>query len=447
NKATVMRYSGGAGSGWEIVEMRGFSGSTIAHPNLVLSSDDVPYLDYTDYANGLKASLMIYDPTPPGPVICNASGSGSWSAVTSHCQAGDTIVIPAGMTVVLDSDIELTGDFEIQGTLDANNKTVTLSGSGDQTLTGPALNFYRLTINKTNKTDTVYIVGKLKVSRKLSIARGKLRSASDYVDVEILVDGTLELSSDITVGGDWTNDGSLIANTYTVTFDGAALQTLGGSAPTAFYNLTIAPGASVFMATLPTAGGSVTNEGTISQTMTLTGSGAPVSFLQISTDKYRGVDITTTDNLGVVSVTVRGNAADCTGDPASPPDRLRCFRVDVETSDFYQADMTFYSTAAEDIITNDTVYQYYAAFGFWADVGTSGCGAAPGEPCTADGVTLDVGPNHFVIGDVDESPTAINLRGVRASAGQAGERPFLAALLVLMGLMVGTAVYRKPARG
>ncbi|MCX7671494.1 MAG: hypothetical protein N2439_15665, partial [Anaerolineae bacterium] len=45
----------------------------------------------------------------------------------------------------------------------------------------------------------------------------------------------------ITVKGNWTNDGTFNADpaTGTVTFDGIALQTIGGLAPTAFNNLTI----------------------------------------------------------------------------------------------------------------------------------------------------------------------------------------------------------------
>ncbi len=439
-KATVMRYTGSGATGWEIVDLRGFSGNGIAHPNLVLASDDVPFVAYTDYANGTKASLMTYDPTPPGPATCEVVSSGNWNDVTALCHAGDKIVIPAGVTVVLDSDIEISGDFEIQGTLNPNGKTVTLTGSGDQTLTGSLLNFYRLTVNKTNKTDTVHIVGKLKVSKKLSIVKGKLISASDYSDVEILVDGALELTSDISVSGTFTNDGEFIANTYTVVFDGTTAQTLTGDTATAFYGWVINPTAQVFIVTTPTVSGDMENYGTITQTQTVNNS--TVNFLQISTDKYRGVDITTSEDLGAVSVTIRGNAADCTGDPTSPPYRTRCFRVDVETSDFYTADMTFYTTAVEDIIANDTVYQYYADFEAWADVGTSSCDTVAGESCAADSVTLDAGPNFFVIAGLDDSPTAVNLSHVTASSGQSGWLPLLALVLVVGGL-VGTRLFSR----
>jgi hypothetical protein len=60
-----------------------------------------------------------------------------------------------------------------------------------------------------------------------------------------LTHGTFNLS----VGGNWTNDGgSLVSSTGTVTFTGAS-RTIGGAAPTAFPILVIAPGASVTLAT------------------------------------------------------------------------------------------------------------------------------------------------------------------------------------------------------
>jgi hypothetical protein len=180
--------------------------------------------------------------TAPAAVTCTATASGNWSdPATWSCGhvpgAGEKVVIPVGFTVTLDTDITLDSDLDVQGTLDPNGKTVTLTGDQAQTLKGspPGMTFYNLVVNKTNATDTVTIDGKLKVTKKLTITKGKLKSTSDYGDVEIGPAGTLELTSDITVGGDWTNNGAFIHNNHTVEFDGTTLQTLDGANATPFY--------------------------------------------------------------------------------------------------------------------------------------------------------------------------------------------------------------------
>lgn len=70
----------------------------------------------------------------------------------------------------------------------------------------------------------------------------------------LLLQGTLTLGNlNLSVGGNWTNNGgTLSAGTGTVTFTGAS-KTIGGSAPTSFPGLTIASGSSVTLATDATA--------------------------------------------------------------------------------------------------------------------------------------------------------------------------------------------------
>ena len=53
------------------------------------------------------------------------------------------------------------------------------------------------------------------------------------------VGGTLNLAADITVSGNWTNNGTFNNNGFKVTFDGASNQTIGGSNPSAFATLAI----------------------------------------------------------------------------------------------------------------------------------------------------------------------------------------------------------------
>jgi hypothetical protein len=343
---------------------------------------------------------------------CTAPGSGTvnWSVAFGSCPSGAKFIIPSGLNVVLDTDISIDEDLEVQsgGTLDPNSKTVTLTGSTAQTLTGNPLTFYRLTINKDAKTNTVTVSGKLRVTKKLTITKGKLISASDYGDVEIAVDGELELTSDITVGGNWTNNGTFTHGNHIVTFDGSALQTIDGANQTPFYDFVVDTNAKVFLTTLPTAANTVTNNGVISQTQTV-GASSSVSFLQISADKYQAVDITTdgSNNLGAVTVTVHGNQTQCTSDAGSIDYRNRCFRVTSQNSG--TAAMTFYTTAVEDDVNFDKVYQYYPLLSTWVDVGTALCGSSDGEACVAGDADLEAGENHFLIADVEGTPTTIGL--------------------------------------
>ena len=175
---------------------------------------------------------------------CYPSGSGAWTAVMAGCTAPSAkIIIPAGVTVTLDQDVTLSGDFEVEAgaTFVANGKTVTLTGDQPQTLTGNPLTFYNLVINKTNTTDTVTISGKLKVSKKLTVRKGKLVSASDYQDIDIQDAGELALTSDITVGGHFTKTvgGTFTPNDHTTTFDGATLQNVTLGSYTDFYSLVV----------------------------------------------------------------------------------------------------------------------------------------------------------------------------------------------------------------
>ena len=76
------------------------------------------------------------------------------------------------------------------------------------------------------------------MSNHLNIVDGIFESASDYHDVTIASGATLELTGDITVSGNWTNNGTFTAGTYGVTFDGSTAQSIAG-ANNSFYNLMI----------------------------------------------------------------------------------------------------------------------------------------------------------------------------------------------------------------
>ena len=77
------------------------------------------------------------------------------------------------------------------------------------------------------------------MSNDLNVTDGSLTTASDFDDVTIGSDGTLVLSDDATVSGNWANSGTFIHNNNTVTFDGTAAGKTIASGGQAFYNRTV----------------------------------------------------------------------------------------------------------------------------------------------------------------------------------------------------------------
>ena len=211
--------------------------------------------------------------------VCTAASDGDWSDVFSACPIGSKYVIPPGRTVILDIDLNLDRDLDVGGTLNPGTRTVTLTGSAAQTLTGNPLTFYRLTVNKTNTADTVTVSGKLKVTQKLTITKGKLKSASDYKDIEIQNEGTLELTSAITVGGNFTNTGILTTGGFGVTFDGGVEQNLALNVGTFFDDLTVFTGTTLIETVTDDnaiVAGTLTNNGTIRKSQTVDATGLQV---------------------------------------------------------------------------------------------------------------------------------------------------------------------------
>lgn len=129
-----------------------------------------------------------------------------------------------------------SGTVGIAGLFDPSATAVTYSVvgntveyNGSALFTGPlpsAFNPYNnLTLN-TGLGNTVAGFAGLKVDGTLEVKSGTFASASDYTDVLIDSGATLDLSSPITVSGNWTNNGTFNPNTFTVTFDGAGAQTI-----------------------------------------------------------------------------------------------------------------------------------------------------------------------------------------------------------------------------
>ena len=162
-------------------------------------------------------------PTSSTNVIVNSTAARMPSIISSV--ACNDLTINAGATLT----ISATGTLNIAGIL-TNNSTITNDGtvnfngtSGQQTFSGVS-SFYNITLSNTS---------------------GLLLPAAIIVNNNLLITaGTLNANNfNIEVKGNWTNNVSttaFTAGTATVTFNGSAAQSIGGTFATAFNNLTTA---------------------------------------------------------------------------------------------------------------------------------------------------------------------------------------------------------------
>ncbi|MBF9222794.1 T9SS type A sorting domain-containing protein [Hymenobacter ruricola] len=100
---------------------------------------------------------------------------------------------------------------------------------------------------------------------------------------------TVKLLSNVYLNGNWTHDGGFVANGFRVFFSGSALQTIAGTVLTQFHHLTIVSGASVQLARVVTILGDWTNDGSFlhgSYTVTFAGSGAQLINGAVVTNFY-----------------------------------------------------------------------------------------------------------------------------------------------------------------
>ncbi|HXK42589.1 MAG TPA: hypothetical protein PKV82_07150 [Anaerolineae bacterium] len=205
----------------------------------------------------------------------------------------------------------------------------------------------------------------------------------------------------LTIGGNWTNNGTFTASSSLVTFNGTAEQTIGGSSATTFNNLTINTGATVVVPTTVAVNGTLTNNGALKQTRAV--SSGTVSFLNISSTKYYGVDIAPQGDMGDTTVTVWGNQA-CAGTQNTV---LRCFDISPTTSQ--QAEITLYYRDAE-ANSQTTPNIWHFSGGSWVQA-TGITRGGTGEGTWVKGTVTTFSP--FTLSDND--PTAVDLTDFSAA--------------------------------
>ena len=187
------------------------------------------------------------------------------------------------------------------GVLTPRSGTVTLDGTATgNTLLSGSQAFYNLTVNGTGGAWTT--ADSLTVSNNLTVIEGSLTTGSDLANAEIEDGGTLALSNDATVSGDFVfrSGGTFTHNDNKVTFDGATTQDLTAEAALAFEDLTVTSGTTLIETESDdnaTYSGTLDNSGTIRKTQAVSGTPTETFGLTGAT-----VQVTANTNLSSLRV-------------------------------------------------------------------------------------------------------------------------------------------------
>lgn len=294
--------------------------------NLVLASGSLPIQGGSGF--GEKVTTPGFGPVKKGAAAEGFDGGAV--ELSGAVDLGSALDVDNTLTIEIGSSLDVTasnfpitvgGDWDNDGTFEANKGTVTLDGAGAQSVDAAATlgTFWNLTINKSGGTAT--LTGNLDVDSAFAVSNGTFSSGTFAVDIEgpttIAGTWTTGVTTSITAGGDWNNTGTF-SGSNTVTLDGAdqsvngAFNTLvlgGSGTKTASSALSVSGNLSINggvtfnggafshsvggnwtnSAGAFTAGaGTVTLNGSGTQTVTSGGTGATKAFNNLTVNKAGG---------------------------------------------------------------------------------------------------------------------------------------------------------------
>ncbi len=155
----------------------------------------------------------------------------------SQARTTNDVTFVNGGTVKVAGTLTSTASFT-SGQFVLTGNTIEYNGLSAQTLDSSFPTYNNLTLN--NTAGTMGFSG-LTVNGLLEVKAGTFTSATTYNNVQIDNLATLAGNgSEIDVSGNWTNNGTFTANASLVKFNGSGAQSIGGSNPTTFADLTIA---------------------------------------------------------------------------------------------------------------------------------------------------------------------------------------------------------------
>jgi len=203
--------------------------STVTYQaNIAQTVSVTPHYGNLTITNGNAAVTKI----PSGATLTIAGNLNvtKGAGVLTYSETTNTINLTGnytatGIVTYTTGKLNIGGNFTNNGTFTAGTSTVTFNGTAAQSLGGTtATTFNLLTINNSTNS-TITLGNNTTVSSILTITKGTLDvSATNYA---------------LNVAGNFLNSSGFNARAGTVTLNGAAAQSIGGTATTSFYSLTL----------------------------------------------------------------------------------------------------------------------------------------------------------------------------------------------------------------
>jgi len=243
--------------------------------------------------------------------------------------------------------------------------------------------------------------------------------------------------------GNWTGGVIPDSSTYVILPGGSStLLTANGMANILF----IAKDAELDLAAFElTVENMIENMGMLRQTKAVDSgctSASPCRFLNIrniagNVSKYYGVDIATGNNLGNVTVTVKGNASSCTVDPNSPTYVQRCYTITPGTNG--PATVWLWALVSEQngILQADLAPYRNVGGPNWQKLANISTGNDGDQYVFGQGDTT--GFSSFLLGDTNNGPTVVQLTSFQAVSQQ----NIFWLFPLLLGLLVGGLILRR----
>ncbi len=238
----------------------------------------------------------------------------------SQPTAFNHLTINSGSTITAAANISVKGNWINNGTYVPSTHEVTFNGIAQSIGGSQPTAFNHLTIGTGSNTTAAvnlsvkgnwYNNGTFTPSTHLVTFNGAAQSiggsqATAFNNLTISGSSSITAAASIPVAGNWINDGTFTPSTYFVTFNGTA-QSISGSQPTAFHDLTIASGSNTTAAANISVKGNWVNHGiftpasslvTFNGTAQSIGGSQPTAFnhLTIST----GSNLTAAANLSLL---------------------------------------------------------------------------------------------------------------------------------------------------
>ena len=239
---------------------------TVNFANLTIATDNT--LKLANNANlGLAGALVAdgsLDARPVGGRTTLTINGGAAQSLPSGLSLDHLVITGTNTAFTAPAALALSGDLTNNAAFTHGGGTLTLNGSGAQTIGGAnAIPFNNLVINNSTPASIVAASPAPSVAGTLTLTSGTFRPASgaDLHEVAIAADGAFDApAGQVTVSGDWNDLGAFNANGGTLKFDGAADQAVAESDP--FAALTVATAAGKKVSTSP----AVTVTGTLTVT-------------------------------------------------------------------------------------------------------------------------------------------------------------------------------------